>query len=302
MDRHKIPMSAPFVTTLDSHLRTRLRQLLEERGFDLSQPAYTLFQARQPGLTLTLYESGKLVIQGKRMAEFIEVVLEPEIFGDLRFTHPQAEEEPLPHIGGDEAGKGDFFGPLCVVALFADLNTLETLKRLRVCDSKQVADARALSLSRELQQLCPTQIVILSPPTYNRLYARFGNLNHLLAWAHATALAALSEETDCQTALVDQFAHPTLLQKALEKKTTTLNLEQRTRAESDLVVAAASIVARGTFLRELEKLSQEVGVPLPKGASRAVVEAGQRLLAIKGPDIFEKVAKMHFRTLNEIHH
>ncbi len=292
-------MNDCFVTTIDLKLADKLREDLLSQGFTLSTPPYTLFAAKKPGVSCTLYESGKLTVQGKNREEFLSFYLEPEILQSLEFTHPEIALDLTPRIGVDEAGKGDFFGPLCIAALYASEQGVKQLLSLGVRDSKKLGDKTVLSLASKIRPLFPHSIVRLFPSKYNELYARFGNLNRLLAWGHATAIEELVERSGCHTIIIDQFGAESLVETALKQKKLSVNLTQRHHGEADLVVAGASILARAAFLQGLEELGKNQGVELPKGASKQVVEAGRRLVANHGEGILQNVAKVHFKTYQE---
>jgi ribonuclease HIII len=146
-----------------------------------------------------------------------------------------------------------------------------------------------------------TSVVVIGPERYNALYEKFKNLNRLLAWGHARVIENLLElKPDCPRALSDQFANPRLVQNALMEKGRGIQLEQRTKAESDPAVAAASILARAQFVDWLAKEGRVLGTSLPKGASAAVKAAGCSLVRREGPAVLGKVAKLHFKTAGEI--
>lgn len=293
-------LTGPFVTQLDLTVAERLRAGLIERGFTLSQPAHTLFSGRKSGVTCTLYKSGKLVVQGKEMGEFIEFFLEPEILERLSYTAGHLEQDQGARIGGDEAGKGDFFGPLVVAALFADTEGIQLLWEWGIRDSKTMSDERIRALAKQIRGRFPHQILRLNPLKYNELYEKFGNLNAMLAWAHAAALSSLQEKTGCTRAIVDQFANAHVLERAVKRKAPGIALEQRVRGESDIVVAGASILARAAFVEGLEELSAACGASLPKGAGTPVLKAGRLLFKRGGPPLLRTIAKTHFKTYGEI--
>lgn len=289
-----------FTAKIAPELAAKLQEDLESQGFEITRPVHTLFSAKKKGVICTLYESGSLVVQGKEMDEFIEFYLEPEILNTFKFTHPEANLDLTPRIGMDEAGKGDFFGPLCICALYADGEGIRKLLEMGVKDSKRFSDESILKLARKIRAGYSYTVIRLFPSKYNELYARFKNLNRLLAWAHASALGDLSQKTGCKKAILDQFANERVVESALKQKRVEIHLEQRVRGEEDPVVAAASILARAGFIEGIETLSQEIGFPLPKGASGAVLSAGVKLVSQRGPEVLDKVAKTHFKTKGEI--
>jgi len=209
----------------------------------------------------------------------------------------------MAHIGTDEAGKGDYFGPLVIAGVSVDEDSASRLLALGVRDSKQLSDARILSLAEEIKKICHGHghIVAYRPERYNQLYQEMLNLNLLLATAHAQVIASLQKRTASRLALVDQFSHEPLVLAALQRMNCDIAVEQRPRAEDDIAVAAASIIARATFVLQIEELSQSIGVQLPKGASSTmIVTVGHEIVARAGRDALGKVAKLHFKTTQEI--
>lgn len=290
-------MSRPssFVANLDPKLVEKLKQDLTEQGFEFSHPPYTHFSAKKKGISCTVYESGKLIVQGKEMGPFLEFYLEPEILKQFEYSHPTAHLDLSARIGMDEAGKGDFFGPLCVAALYADEKGIPTLQEWGVRDSKRMSDTVVLKLATKIKAQFPYTVIRLFPTKYNELYGKFKNLNRLLAWTHVAALKDLSEKTGCKKAILDQFADPSVVQSQLRQKKIEVDLEQKTKAESDLVVAGASILARAGFLEGLKMLSEEYQIELPKGAHHGLQEAVQALHAKFGKEVLSNVAKTHFK-------
>jgi ribonuclease HIII len=290
----------PFVATLDEALISKLQLDLKEQGFEFSHPPHTRFTAKKPGLTCTVYESGKMVIQGKEQATFIEFYIEPHILKAFSYSHPLAEVDLTPRIGVDESGKGDFFGPLCIAGVYATEKDFVELQRMGVKDSKNLSDKIIIQLADKIKKQCLYHIVKINPAKYNQIYESFKNLNRLLAWGHATVIEKLVEKSGCQSVLIDQFADPSVVKQALKNKQLNICLSQRHRAEADLAVAAASILARQAFLEGLDSLSKEAGIVLPKGASSAVLEAGIKIGRQYGSTYLTQVCKQHFKTFQAI--
>lgn len=206
----------------------------------------------------------------------------------------------IERIGIDESGKGDYFGPLVIAAVFVDATTQSELTLMQVRDSKKISDGRILDMAPDIRTICPHSIIAIGPQRYNELYAKIRNLNRLLAWGHAKALETLLEKVSCGRASADQFGNERLILNALQEKGRTITLEQRHKAESDLAVAAASIVARAEFLLRLQRLSDELGTTLPKGASPTVELAGRMIVKKHGEERLESVAKLHFKTTQAV--
>jgi ribonuclease HIII len=206
----------------------------------------------------------------------------------------------IERIGIDESGKGDYFGPLVIAAVFVDATTQGELTLMNVRDSKKISDSRILELAPDIKTICPHSVIAIGPQKYNELYAKIKNLNRLLAWGHAKALENLLERVSCERAISDQFGDERLILNALQQKGRKIVLEQRTKAESDLAVAAASILARAEFLIRLKRLSDEIGTTLPKGASPAVELAGKMVVKKHGQERLREVAKLHFKTTKAV--
>jgi len=199
-------------------------------------------------------------------------------------------------LGTDEAGKGDYFGPLVIAAVWADPATIDLFKFWGVADSKKLSDGRAHSLAREIAQAkIPHEVIAIGPEKYNQLHAKMKNLNRLLAWGHAKAIENLLTKAPATHVLIDQFAAPHLIKSVLQEKGRAITVEQRHRGETDIVVAAASILARSAFLHGLKKLGDNIGIPLHKGAGAPVDQVAARVLARGGHDLLGTVAKMHFK-------
>lgn len=292
--------SSCFVTLFDLTKADRLKEILLEQGFTISKPSYSLFSGKKKGVSCTLYESGKLMVQGKEMQEFIEFILEPQILEKFERGYEKELTDAFPHIGIDESGKGDFFGPLCIAGVYADVEQIHKLIEIGVKDSKKLTDASIQKISIKIRQLCLHHVVRIFPQKYNELYTKFGNLNLLLAWGHSMAASKLVDKSQCLKILIDQFASEHVALAAMRKKNPSIELTQRTKGEEDPVVAAASILARAAFIEGITILEQEVKIKLPKGASSAVITAGKLLVKNYGEHILLQVGKLHFKTAQQI--
>jgi ribonuclease HIII len=207
-----------------------------------------------------------------------------------------------PHIGSDEAGKGDYFGPLAVAAVYADEAALERLPQAGVKDSKRVSSERRLwELEKAVKQICPVfEVVVISPARYNELIEKMRNLNRLLAWAHARAIEnVLEKQPGCRLAVADQFGDERFLRESLMKRGRQIELVQQVRAEEDPAVAAASTLARAAFIRALKRLSSDAGIDLPRGATH-VLPAAREIYGQGGEALLRQVAKVHFKTTKQV--
>lgn len=211
------------------------------------------------------------------------------------------ELQSIARIGLDESGKGDYFGPLVVGAVYVDKDTEAKLTNLGVRDSKQLYDKRILQLTETIKTSCPHEVVVIGAKRYNELYEEMHNLNRLLAKGHAFALERLLEKMPCDLAIADQFGNESYIREALLEKGRAIKLVQRPRAEEDIAVAAASVLARAAFVQQIELLSSRLGITLPKGASDpAIVTIGRQIVAKYGRETLAKVAKLHFKTTEDI--
>ncbi|MBA2586171.1 MAG: ribonuclease HIII [Chthoniobacterales bacterium] len=296
-----------YTSPLSLDQTTRLRALLETLGFTFSAKPYTVFFAQKNKLSVAVYEKGpKLLLQGKGIEEFVQFELEPKILGvaKLGYEEIHAPEMFESHFGIDESGKGDFFGPLVIAGVYVDRGIARKFLDAGIQDSKRIgSDARIRKLAHTIRKThgAISDAVAIGPAKYNELYEKFGNLNSLLGWGHARVIEnLLARRPDCPRALSDKFADARVIERSLLQKGQGIRLEQRTKAESDLAVAAASILAREIFIDWLEKRSKQLGVRLGRGVSGPIKEIAKELVTTHGPSILREIAKVHFRTAHEI--
>jgi ribonuclease HIII len=298
-------------------MKAAFQQFVQDRGWSIVaekeiQSGYQFTVTdRTTTVPVALYKTGKALVQGKPGA--LQTALKAWAYGSAVPTQPQMRDvinvssspriTGLARIGSDESGKGDYFGPLVVAAVYVDKQTEPQLQALNVRDSKQLSDAAILTLADEIRSVCRGygMMRVYLPERYNELYQQWSNLNLLLADAHAQIICGLQKKVPCELAIVDQFGDEALVREALSKTGCKIALEQRHRAEDDLAVAAASIIARAEFVRQMVTLSQTVGIDLPKGASNPRIgEVGHEIVVAGGLDALRKVAKLHFKITSAI--
>ncbi len=204
------------------------------------------------------------------------------------------------HIGTDESGKGDYFGPLVIAGVYLPDEQESVFREIGVRDSKRFSDNRVRELAEIIKRGYIHSVVSIGPERYNALYSSLRNLNRLLAWGHSRAIENILAEVPCRLAITDQFGDKAYVLNALMKKGQRLELIQRPKAEEDMAVAGASILARAEFLKRLYFLSQDFGLELPKGASSLVEEAAVKLVRRHGPEVLQKVAKTHFKITGRV--
>jgi len=204
------------------------------------------------------------------------------------------------HIGVDESGKGDFFGPLCIAGVLVNEKSEKLFTELGIKDSKKISNKKILELEKAIKANAVHSVVAISNGRYNELYANIKNLNKLLAWGHARVIENICENNECDYALSDQFGDESLIKSALMKYGRNIELRQMVRAESDIAVAAASILARATYVRKMAEMEQNYGVKFPKGCAQQVKDAAKEFIAKYGKSRLSEVCKTHFKTYNEV--
>ena len=295
-----------FTFKLNQEQQQLLHQLLKAPKYRPETVPHTQIAVSIPDGRINLYKSGKLLVQGKAAQEWITFTLETEILKEaiLGYEDLHDPEAIQPHMGIDESGKGDFFGPLVIASAYVDERLVNTLRELGVRDSKKISsDNVALNLAREIRKVLGDRcaMVTIGNRSYNRMYAKIRNVNKILAWGHARAIENLLEKVpDCPRALSDKFGPTHQIERALMDKGKKIKLDQRTKAESDTAVAAASILARAGFLYALKTMGKQYDFEVPKGASEKVRREAEKLVAHKGPGILLDTAKCHFQTTDKV--
>lgn len=277
-----------------------LRAYLKRVGFKFEERPHQVFLARYPGLVVNLYNSGKIVLAGKdaQLKREVEAFLDSMggvEKGGLNF-------EGRVRIGTDEAGKGDYFGPLVIAGVLVDEASEGELRRIGVRDSKSMGDAAISELSPRIRKILGRrgyEEIWISPRKYNKLYEKLRNLNRILGWGHARAIENLLGRGECGLAIADQFGDKGYISSALMKKGKAIKLVQVPRAEEDTAVAAASILARDVFLRKHREMGEKYGVEFPKGAAK-VIDFAREFVASQGIEALGEVAKLHFKTTEKV--
>jgi len=296
-----------YTCKLTDDQASALDAALRARNWKPRTVPYARFAFESDKTNLVFYESGKLVVQGKGTQEFIEFLLEPEILKQARLGYETVlnPELLLPRIGVDESGKGDFFGPLCIAGVYVNESVVTAWKDSGIRDSKNISsDKKIIELAEKIRKTpgCVVNTVTIGNKRYNEMHSQMKSVNEILAWGHARVIENLMGQRQQMhpvpvKAISDQFASSKdVVAKALMSLGREIELVQRHKAEEDLAVAAASILARDGFVQGLTKLEKQFNQELPKGASSAVDEAAKKFVAEHGADNLSKVAKVHFRT------
>jgi ribonuclease HIII len=284
-----------------------LQAALVARNWKPRTVPYARFAFESDTTNIVFYESGKLVVQGRGTQEFVEFVLEPEILKQAKLGY-EAVLNPdllLPRFGVDESGKGDFFGPLCIAGVYVNEAVINSWKEAGIRDSKNISSDKKISeLAEKIRKTpgCVVDTVVVGNEAYNRLYEKMKSVNTLLAWGHARVIENLMGKRYQMNpppvkAISDQFAaSKSVIEKALMSQGKEIQLVQRHKAEEDIAVAAASILARDEFVKGIAKLESQFGMKFPKGAGELVDKAAKEFVETRGADELQKVSKLHFRT------
>lgn len=324
---------ATYTAKYDKNTLLALKEKFMRAGATFHQVQYAEFQVRLNGVVATFYTSGKLVVQGADidnfLAEFLNVKQNQIISSrqtslalDIHQAQPNAQnphgaanaqilqgvansqnalanERPYPHIGTDESGKGDFFGPLCTSGVLLNEHQAKYLKEIGIKDSKKLDDKKILALASEIRKNSVYSTIHITPKKYNELYDKFKNLNKMLAWAHATVIENVLGQASADFAICDKFGDEKLILSMLKEKGKQIQIIQETKAEADTAVATASILARAEYVIQMGKLCSYYEMNFPKGASDRVIQVGHEFISKFGKEEMRSVCKAHFKTFQE---
>ena len=287
--------------------KINLRRYLEKKGFSFETRPYQEFLARKDAVVVNLYTSGNVVFGGSNKAGIQEIEKYLLSIGSLEIRGKEKGYPPIAvsgtRIGTDEAGKGDYFGPLVIAGVLITADKEQELAKLGVRDSKTLSETAISNLAFNIRRTLNREhceVISISPATYNRLYQKLSNLNRILGWGHARAIENLLETgKDCKVAIADQFGDQRYIETALTNKGREIELLQMPKAERDSAVATASILARDTFVNKLKEMGERYGTVFPKGSSN-VVGFGKQFVKEHGMDALLQVAKVHFSITREI--
>lgn len=293
----------------------RLKTFLSNYDVVFEHQQYCVFTAKCSKFKALFYQSGKLVIQGSCVDDVVQALLEEFKIQNVNLNcnsvsnneknkktsdKTTSNHNYSAYIGVDESGKGDFFGPLVIAGVCVNEDNKQLFIDMGIKDSKKINDKTIKKMSLEIQKRSVWSTVMITPTKYNELYSKFKNLNKLLAWGHARVIENILNKYPCEYALSDKFADESLIKNALMKNGKNIILEQRIKAESDIAVACASVLARNAFVEKIESLSSYYGINFPKGASKLTIEAGREFIKKYSKDELKNVAKIHFKTFNEL--
>lgn len=289
----------------------KIKSFFESKNASIEKFQYAFFRAKTINFTAVFYNSGKFVLQGSDVSQIAQEfekflgnkstqtninltqtsLLKPQKTTELEIANYQQ------YIGTDESGKGDYFGPLVIAGVLVTDENKDLFCKLGIKDSKKLTDNVIKKYAAEIKNNSIFSIVTIMPSRYNELYEKFNNLNKLLAWGHARVIEnILEKKPNCEYALSDKFGDESLIKNSLMQKGQKIILEQKHRAESDVAVAAASIIARAEFVKRMEELSLKFDINLSKGASDIVIKQAKEFLTKYSKTDLKEIAKLHFKT------
>lgn len=294
----------------------KLKAFLSDYDVVFKPQQYCVFAAKCSKFKALFYQSGKFVIQGSCVDDIVQALVDEFKIRNVSLNcNPVSNNEKSKktpdktttsnhnysaYIGVDESGKGDFFGPLVIAGVCVNEDNKQLFIDMGIKDSKKINDKTIKKMSLEIQKRSVWSIVMITPTKYNELYSKFKNLNKLLAWGHARVIENILNKYPCEYALSDKFADESLIKNALMKNGKNIILEQKIKAESDIAVACASVLARNAFVEKIGSLSLNYGIDFPKGASKLTIEAGREFIKKYSKEDLKNVAKIHFKTFNEL--
>lgn len=284
----------------------KLIKTIENSGLAVSKPSQKIYNyqiivnSKNDQVKLLVYfgkKGIKTILQGNRELPIFKQ-LDELIFGAKLFKDkPNDDVNFDEYIGTDESGKGDYFGPLVVAAVYANKKTLMELETIGVKDSKLINDTNIKILERKIKNIVGSnfEIVQINPEKYNKLYETFKNLNKIMAWAHSKTIQNLLLKVNCPNVISDKFGNEKLIIDELKKKNIDINLYQTPKGERYIAVAAASILARSKVVDWFYFHSKELGFEIPKGGGELVNTSAKRVIQQFDDKYLMKMIKFHFK-------
>lgn len=285
--------------------------ILKKENFEISEPIRNEYSYQvsindeNDRISLHVFfgkKGNKIVLQGNKELKLFKKAYDL-IFGESLIPDDKPEQEPAyPYVGTDESGKGDYFGPLVIAGVYLTPQAGKLLKTLGIRDSKELSDYQIKQLATEIKKMNEIifDVVLISPEKYNRLYAKMGNLNRLMGWAHARVIENLLGKCDAGEVISDKFGNEKIILDALQQRGRSINLQQVTKAEKFIAVAAASILARDAMVKWFNTHSKKYKLKIPKGSSLEVESTAKNILKKYGEEELNRLVKLHFKTSNKI--
>lgn len=296
------------VIKVNDEIKQKMIEYYKDKKRDKVIP-YVVFQAEEEDTVITMYESGKVMFQGK------SADVDAAMWGVALENTKEKQEENKKNdekyyntnaVGSDEVGTGDYFGPIVVTATYVKKEDIPYLESLGVGDSKKIDDSRILKIAPEIAKRVKYRSIILSNKEYNEKYAKDINMNKIKAIMHNKVLYQLmvEEKPEVDYIIVDEFAREARYYEYLrDVRDVQRGITFITKAEDkNLAVASGSIISRYIFLKEFDKLCDSIHIPLPKGAGKDVDTIGEEVVEKYGKDKLKEIAKFNFKNTDRILH
>lgn len=297
-----------IVIKVNEETKQKMIEYYKDKIRDKKIP-YAIFQAQEEDTVITLYESGKAMFQGT--SADVDAAMWGSILDNTKEHQAEVKKREEKYyycnsVGSDEVGTGDYFGPIVVTATYVKKEDIPSLEELGVGDSKKIDDNKILKIAPKLAKILKYRSVILNNQEYNEKYTKNVNMNKIKAIMHNKVLYQLIKEEQPKTdyIIVDEFAREKRYYEYIaDMKNIQKNITFMTKAEDkNLAVAAGSIISRYIFLKEFDKLSDSLHIPLPKGAGKDVDTIGEEIVEKYGEDKLKEIAKLNFKNTDRILH
>lgn len=296
------------VIKVNDEIKQKMIEYYKDKKIDKVIP-YVVFQAEEEDTVITMYESGKVMFQGKSAdvdAAMWGVALENTKEKQEKAKKADEKYYNTNAVGSDEVGTGDYFGPIVVTATYVKKEDIPYLESLGVGDSKKIDDSKILKIAPEIAKRVKYRSIILSNKEYNEKYAKDINMNKIKAIMHNKVLYQLmvEEKPEVDYIIVDEFAREARYYEYLrDVRDVQRGITFITKAEDkNLAVASGSIISRYIFLKEFDKLCDSIHIPLPKGAGKDVDTIGEEVVEKYGKDKLKEIAKFNFKNTDRILH
>ena len=265
-------------------------------------PPYAIFQAQEEDTIITLYQSLKCMFQGTTAD--VDANMWQSVIENDKPTEVNEEVYNSNSIGSDEVGTGDYFGPIVVSAAYVKKEDIKFLESIKVKDSKKLTDEDILKIVPQFINKIKYKSIILNNSEYNEKYSKEVNMNKIKAIMHNKVLTGLKEEINekLDYIIIDEFASEKNYYNYLSDTNNPLKgITFITKAEDkNLAVACASLISRYIFIKEFDKLSDKLGIPLPKGSGPNVDKIGEEVVDKYGKDKLKEIAKLNFSNTKRI--
>ena len=306
------------VFTLNNNTKMKMIEYYQDK-LRPKTPPYAVFQAEEAGTVITLYTSNKVMFQGENAKEDALLWQELNKGSDVISEIMNADKEEgyknkedsnsitlpsdITSIGSDEVGTGDYFGPIVVTASYVKKEDIPYLESLGIRDSKKMLDEHILKIVPKIKDKVKHCTIILNNSDYNKVYSSDMNMNKIKAILHNKALYSLvKDNVDYDYIVIDEFAsEKNYFGYLKDAKNVVRNVTFMTKAEDKVMsVAVSSIISRYVFIKEINKMGNELNILIPKGASSIVDDAGIMIVKKYGKEKLREIAKLNFSNTNRI--